>query len=313
MEMMLSNNGRSSKATILLLLLSGMGFTSISAQADELPQVKVSVTDKQCQPMTMNLPAGKTQFIIKNDSMRALEWEILDGVMVVAERENIAPGFYQKMTVNLEPGEYQTTCGLLTNPRGTLSVSNPSDKRYQIKQEDMVTVAAEYKFYLIRLTQKLSQWVAQDKPVISDEIADDYYRAHSLMGAFSDIDKADLLADGQITRLNTQIEQWKKVARSQTLTAIEVSTQLQQVTEPSLHSSKPSSSNQFSVNQWQGEQGSIQQWIDILSPLLTKVDASLLNQVQQDMKQWQQGNLDLARNKVNHDLVLISQYLMGDK
>ena len=313
MEMMLSNNGRGSKAAILLLLLSGMGFSSISAQADELPQVKVSVTDKQCQPMTMNLPAGKTQFIIKNDSMRALEWEILDGVMVVAERENIAPGFYQKMTVNLEPGEYQTTCGLLTNPRGTLSVSNPSDKRYQIKQEDMITVAAEYKFYLIRLTQKLSQWVTQDNPVISDEIAGDYYRAHSLMGAFSDIDKADLLSDGQNTRLNKQIEQWKKVARSQTLTAVEVSTQLQQITDPRSDSSQPTPSNQFSVNKWQGEQGSIQQWIDVLSPLLTKVDASLLSQVEQDMKQWQQGNDEQTRKKVNHDLALISQHLMGEK
>lgn len=40
--------------------------------------------------------AGKTQFIIQNHSQKALEWEILKGVMVVEERENIAPGFSQK-------------------------------------------------------------------------------------------------------------------------------------------------------------------------------------------------------------------------
>lgn len=42
--------------------------------------------------------------------------------MVVEERENIAPGFSQKMTANLQPGEYDMTCGLLTNPKGKLIV-----------------------------------------------------------------------------------------------------------------------------------------------------------------------------------------------
>lgn len=37
-------------------------------------------------------------------------------------RENIAPGFSQKMTANLQPGEYDMTCGLLTNPKGKLIV-----------------------------------------------------------------------------------------------------------------------------------------------------------------------------------------------
>ena len=58
--------------------------------------------------MTLTVPAGKTQFTIKNNSMRALEWEILKGVLVVEERENIAPGFIQKMTVDLQPGETKT-------------------------------------------------------------------------------------------------------------------------------------------------------------------------------------------------------------
>src|SRR5690606_19755953 len=35
---------------------------------------------------------------------------------------NIAPGFSQKLTANLQPGEYDMTCGLLTNPKGKLIV-----------------------------------------------------------------------------------------------------------------------------------------------------------------------------------------------
>ena len=52
--------------------------------------IAVTVTDATCQPAELTLPAGRTTFRIHNASDRPLEWEILDGVMVVAERENIA-------------------------------------------------------------------------------------------------------------------------------------------------------------------------------------------------------------------------------
>ena len=78
--------------------------SSFSAWGADVPQVKVTVNDKQCEPMTLTVNSGKTQFIIQNHSQKALEWEILKGVLVVEERENIAPGFSQKMTANLQPG-----------------------------------------------------------------------------------------------------------------------------------------------------------------------------------------------------------------
>ena len=109
---------RTALQVALAALLSG----AFAAQAASIPQVNVTVTDKQCEPMSLTVSSGKTQFIIKNHSQKALEWEILKGVMVVEERENIAPGFSQKMTANLQPGEYEMTCGLLTNPKGKLIV-----------------------------------------------------------------------------------------------------------------------------------------------------------------------------------------------
>ena len=69
--------------------------SAFSAWGADVPQVKVTVNDKQCEPMTLTVNSGKTQFIIQNHSQKALEWEILKGVMVVEERENIAPGFTQ--------------------------------------------------------------------------------------------------------------------------------------------------------------------------------------------------------------------------
>jgi iron uptake system component EfeO len=110
------------RRSALQLGIAALFSSAFAAQAADVPQVKVTVTDKQCEPMNITVNSGKTQFIIQNHSQKALEWEILKGVMVVEERENIAPGFTQKMTANLQPGQYQMTCGLLTNPKGTLIV-----------------------------------------------------------------------------------------------------------------------------------------------------------------------------------------------
>ena len=68
------------RVTVAALLSSAFG-----AQAADIPQVKVTVNDKQCEPMQVTVNAGKTQFIIQNHSQKALEWEILKGVMVVEE------------------------------------------------------------------------------------------------------------------------------------------------------------------------------------------------------------------------------------
>lgn len=89
----------------------------------------MAVNDEKCEPMELTVPSGEVVFNIKNNSSRKLEWEILKGVMVVDERENIAPGLADKMTVTLLPGEYEMTCGLLNNPRGKLTVTDSGFKQ----------------------------------------------------------------------------------------------------------------------------------------------------------------------------------------
>lgn len=136
----------------LLALVS----SSFALQAAEIPQVKVTVTDKQCEPMNLTVNAGKTQFIITNKSQKALEWEILKGVMVVEERENIAPGFTQKLTANLQPGEYDITCGLLSNPKGKLRVKGEAGQASEAG--NILALAqpiAQYKAYVSAETAAL--------------------------------------------------------------------------------------------------------------------------------------------------------------
>jgi iron uptake system component EfeO len=104
----------------LFYYASKMAAAKRQAHHDE---VTVTIHPHSCEPNALTVPAGRASFRIVNRSDRAVEWEILDGVLVLEERENIAPGLSQVINANLLPGDYAITCGLLSNPRGTLQVT----------------------------------------------------------------------------------------------------------------------------------------------------------------------------------------------
>jgi iron uptake system EfeUOB component EfeO/EfeM len=145
-----------------LLVLAGLGAFWLAARggAPQLApgEIAVTVTDALCDPATLEVPAGKRSFRIHNASNRPLEWEILDGVMVVAERENIAPGLKATLTERLKPGVYAITCGLLSNPRGTLKViATPESEASRTAPETRAFLGplAEYRVYLSRRSGEL--------------------------------------------------------------------------------------------------------------------------------------------------------------
>ena len=153
-----------------------------SAAANADGSVSIAVNDAACEPMALTVPSGQTVFNIQNNSGRKLEWEILKGVMVVDERENIAPGLADKMTVTLLPGEYEMTCGLLTNPRGKLTVSDSGFKPTE-SQADMAKLEkplAEYKAYVQAEAKAL---VAKTTEFTTAVKASDIDKAKSLFAA----------------------------------------------------------------------------------------------------------------------------------
>jgi len=122
-------------------------------------EVLVTIHPKSCEPNALTVPAGRASFRIVNRSDRAVEWEILDGVLVVDERENIAPGLSQVINANLLPGDYAITCGLLSNPRGTLHVTPTaaSDAAAKAKPSMVAFVGplSEFRVYLSRQSTAL--------------------------------------------------------------------------------------------------------------------------------------------------------------
>ncbi|PSJ80993.1 iron uptake system protein EfeO [Neisseria iguanae] len=144
--------------------------------------VNVAVNDTACEPMELTVPSGQTVFNIKNNSGRKLEWEILKGVMVVDERENIAPSLSDKMTVTLLPGEYEMTCGLLTNPRGKLIVTDSGfvDKGNEADMEKLAQPLAGYKAYVQNEAKEL---VAKTAEFVAAVKAKDIEKAKSLFAS----------------------------------------------------------------------------------------------------------------------------------
>ncbi|WP_104912271.1 iron uptake system protein EfeO [Pseudomonas sp. LG1D9] len=115
-------------------------------------EIAVIIHAHACEPNALTVPAGRASFRIINRSDRAVEWEILDGVLVVEERENIAPGLSQVINANLLPGDYAITCGLLSNPRGTLQVTPTAESDAQAKAKPSMVAfigpLSEFRVYL---------------------------------------------------------------------------------------------------------------------------------------------------------------------
>ncbi len=144
----------------LALFYFSLGGKSSAQHADS---TEVTVTAKGCEPNAISVPAGKRRFTVINGSERAIEWEILDGVMVLEERENIAPGMHQQLTAQLTPGEYAMTCGLLSNPRGTLTVTegDGSERVTEVSARALIGPLAEYQVYLTLRGRALAQAAEQ--------------------------------------------------------------------------------------------------------------------------------------------------------
>jgi iron uptake system component EfeO len=118
-----------SNIAIFLALASFSGSCSASrtsekaASAEAVPEVAIAVTEKACDKMNLTVNSGKNIFIITNASPTAqVEWEIIEGVKVVEEAENMAPGFVRKLKANLKPGVYGMICGRKSNAKGKLTV-----------------------------------------------------------------------------------------------------------------------------------------------------------------------------------------------
>ncbi len=129
-------------------LLTAAAFVAEARAEDAAPaQQTITVTDKGCEPNDISIKAGEEIFTIVNGSKKAMEWEILDGVKVVFERENILPGFKLDLKPKLKEGKYDMTCGLLSNPKGKLTVTAGTTAEETKVDPEMAKAIEAYRGY----------------------------------------------------------------------------------------------------------------------------------------------------------------------
>ena len=139
-------------------LLTVAAFVAEARAEDVAPaQQTITVTDKGCEPNDISIKAGEEIFTIVNGSKKAMEWEILDGVKVVFERENILPGFKLDLKPKLKEGKYDMTCGLLSNPKGKLTVTAGTTAEETKVDPEMAKAIEAYRGYAKGEVAKLAK------------------------------------------------------------------------------------------------------------------------------------------------------------
>jgi len=99
-----------SLATAAVAVLALSGCVANDAEADGAIPVTSSATD--CAVDTDTATSGNITFDVTNSGDRVTEFYILDedGLSIVGEVENIAPGVSRTLTVQAQPGTYYTVC-----------------------------------------------------------------------------------------------------------------------------------------------------------------------------------------------------------
>ena len=110
-------------AILLLTVLGGAMFSACGGDdnTSKTPAgtqtVNVSLTNDACTPDSTALKTGPTVFKVVNNAGTAVsEVELMQGLTILGEKENLAPGFSGSFSLELKPGTYSLYCpGAKTN------------------------------------------------------------------------------------------------------------------------------------------------------------------------------------------------------
>lgn len=150
---------------VLMLLAAAVSLAACGSDDDSgssAQKVAVEITDDGCQPTDLKAKSGPTTFTVSNPSSDVNnEFEVLDGALILGERENLVAGLSGEVSVNLDPGTYDIVCGNPGNrePTGKLVVSG---KQVAATTNPALAKAAdEYSAYVVDQADILAQRTAE--------------------------------------------------------------------------------------------------------------------------------------------------------
>ena len=102
-------------ASLASLAVAAVALSGCVAKADAAGRsqsLSVTATDTACSVSGSSATSGTIDFAVKNTGSQVSEFYLLanDGLRIVGEVENIAPGASRTLTVTAQPGSYYTVC-----------------------------------------------------------------------------------------------------------------------------------------------------------------------------------------------------------
>jgi len=145
---------------IAVLATLGLGVAACGSSSDasdsDAQQLAVTITDDGCDPTDLKASSGPATFQVKNDDSSVNnEFEVLDGALILGERENVTAGLSGEVSINLDPGTYDIVCGNPGNrePTGKLTVTGA--KQAATTNPQLKDAADQYKQYVEEQTGEL--------------------------------------------------------------------------------------------------------------------------------------------------------------
>jgi iron uptake system component EfeO len=145
----------------------------------------VESSAKDCVVSSATAPSGPVSFDVTNKTDKVTEFYVLadDGLRIVGEIENIAPGAPRKLTLQLKAGKYFTVCkpGMVGDGvgRAAFSVSDSGAKvELAGTQSDQTKAAA--KNYIAYVKDQVAQLVPATTTFLAAYLAGDDEKARSL-------------------------------------------------------------------------------------------------------------------------------------
>jgi FTR1 family protein len=135
---------------VAAFLLTACGSSDPSSGSSGAKQVAVKLTDAGCEPATLKLDAGPTEFKITNGGTgRVSEMEVLSGSRILGEKENLVPGLSGTFSVNLKPGQYSMSCpGGKTAATGAITVGGTAVADPGARNPLLKSATASYASYV---------------------------------------------------------------------------------------------------------------------------------------------------------------------
>lgn len=168
------------------LILAGCGSEENEPDADgegSGDAITVSSTADACDVSTDSTASGNTVFQITNEGDQITEFYLLgeDGLRIVAEKENIAPGTTSELAVSLQPGEYFTACkpGMRGANVGVASFAVTGDA-VELSGEDQELFDAAVADYINFVKNEVAELVPNTQEFVDAYVEGDDDRAREL-------------------------------------------------------------------------------------------------------------------------------------